>query len=90
MANLQTIGTKFLRILVDAGGAAVVTVRGVAGGWAVFVRVGLQADERVLALDRSSETRVFSSLDTVAGFLARAGVRAFSVDASTHAPVKAG
>lgn len=86
MANFQTIGTKFLKTLVAAGGAAVVTVRGVPGGWAVFVRVGMQAEERVLALDRSTDTRVFSSLETVAAFLARAGVRVFGVDATAWAP----
>lgn len=73
-----------LRELVSAGAVLSVTARGVPGGYVLCINT--EAGERLLSLQRG-RARVFSKLETVASFLHDLGLKRFSVDTESWAPV---
>lgn len=83
MSKTKPVHERDLALLAESGALHAVTVRGVPGGWTVHARVGL--DDRPLALDRRTEVRVFVSLERLAAYLRRLGVRSFAVDQATWA-----
>ena len=68
---------NIFRELIRAGAVHSIAVRGLPGGYALFVLT--EAGESHLTAQRGG-VRVFSRLDTIAGFLREMGVSRFTVD----------
>lgn len=82
--SLETIDSKLLASLVEAGAVQSAHVIGRAGGWGVMVDYG--KGERVLTAQRSHKPREFKKLDTVVAFLKELGLSRFDVDAANYDP----
>lgn len=79
----QTIKEPTLRELADARSPCGISAVGQRGGYAVTVTYEMQETQRLLANARG-ETRIFSNLNTLAGFLKRLGITTFEVDSSGY------
>lgn len=79
----QMIKEPTLRELANAKSPCGVLAMGQRGGYAVTVKYEMQETQRLLANARG-ETRVFSNLNTLAGFLRRIGITTFGVDSSGY------
>lgn len=76
-----------LRELVVTSSLTGAVAVGCRGGYGLCVKYGAHIPQRSLATSRG-ETRVFSNLNTLAGFLKRMGITSFEVDTSGYEPVR--
>jgi hypothetical protein len=77
--NAATIDGRLVKGLVEARVVTGAVVRGQAGGFAVVIRYGGQ--ERVVAAQRSGNTRLWRNLNTAAAYVQNElGVERFEVD----------
>jgi hypothetical protein len=78
-----SINEPTLRELAEAKSLSGAVAVGERGGFSVRVQYGMSDTQRLLATARG-DTRMFSSLNTLARFLRKLGITRFEVDVSNH------
>lgn len=83
---MNTVDTRVAKTLAEAGAIRAATLVGMAGGWAVVVKFGVE--EKALAAQRSGKPRMWRKLETCLLYLRQEfGLVRFELDSAGYSPL---